>query len=155
MSTMEEREGLRCRVYPLGTLESYKYVVVCTRYRDAWLLSRHKKRSTWETQGGHIEPGETPIQAARRELYEESGVRDAALCPVCDYLGYDSASSANGMVFLAVVHEMGTLPESEMQEVALFETLPRELTYPNVSPHLYAEAENLLKRLEQEEKEHG
>lgn len=155
---MAGREDLKCRICPLGTLEQYKYVVVCTRYRDAWLLSRHKKRSTWETQGGHIEPGEMPLQAARRELYEESGVRDAVLYPVCDYVGYDSASSANGMAFLAVVRKTGTLPESEMQETALFETLPREMTYPHVSQRLYEEAENLLKSLEKNgilEEEHG
>jgi 8-oxo-dGTP diphosphatase len=41
------------------------------------LLSRHRRRGV-EPAGGHIEPGETPEQAAARELYEETGcvVRD-------------------------------------------------------------------------------
>ena len=38
----------------------YKYVVVFSRYQGRLLLSRHKERRTWETQGGHVEPGETP-----------------------------------------------------------------------------------------------
>lgn len=139
------RQELQCSIHPVSTLGGYQYVVVCSRYGENWLLSRHRKRDTWETQGGHIEPGETPQQAARRELFEESGAEDAQLYPVCDYCGFDSQSAANGMVFLAVIHRLGTLPESEMQEVRLFDTLPENLTYPNVTPHLIAEAYRLLK----------
>ena len=35
--------------YPLGYLERYKYTVICTSYQGKWILSRHKKRNTWET----------------------------------------------------------------------------------------------------------
>lgn len=143
----DRRDELQCTIYPLNSLAEYKYVVVCSRYQGAWLLSMHKKRSTWETQGGHIEPGESPVQAARRELYEESGVREAELYPVCDYCGYDAQSHANGVVFLAVIHHLGAMPESEMRNTALFDALPKNLTYPNVSPRLYAEAEKLLRSL--------
>ena len=107
----ERRKSLQCTVHPTGTLGTYTFVVVCSRYDGKWLLSRHRERDTWETQGGHIEPGETPMQAARRELYEESGVRDAELYPVCDYRGFDSQSSANGMVFFAAVRRLEPLPE--------------------------------------------
>ena len=48
------RKNLQCRIYPLGYPERYKYTVICTSYQEKWVLSRHKKRSTWETQGGHI-----------------------------------------------------------------------------------------------------
>ena len=61
------------KTYPLGSFERYKYVVIMSRMDGGFLLSRHKQRTTWEFQGGHIEPGETPMQAARRELFEESG----------------------------------------------------------------------------------
>ncbi len=137
------RQELQCRIHPLATLSPYKYVVVCSLYQGKWLLSRHKKRDTWETQGGHIEPGETPLQAAQRELYEESGIRDAALYPVCDYYGYDSRSSSNGVVYLAVVHSLGVMPESEMKETRLFDALPQALTYPHVTPLLIAAAGQL------------
>lgn len=130
------REELKCKVYDKNTLDDLKYVVVCSLYKDKLLLSRHKQRDTWETQGGHIEEGETPFQAAKRELYEESGVTDAELLYLCDYLGYTSKGHANGAVFLALVNELGELPESEMAEVALFDLLPDNLTYPFVTPLL-------------------
>ena len=141
------RKELRCKVFPLNTMGEYKYTVICSHYRGKWILSRHKKRDTWETQGGHIEPGETPLEAARRELYEESGIRDAEIYPLCDYLGFNRFRSANGMVFLALVHAIGELPESEMREIGLFDELPENLTYPQTSPLLCREAEKLLKSL--------
>ena len=141
------RKVLKCRVFPLNYLPSYKYTVICSNYQGKWILSRHKKRNTWETQGGHIEPGETPLEAAKRELYEESGIRDADVYPVCDYWGFNPYRCSNGMVFLAVVRSIGELPESEMQEIGLFEELPENLTYPQTSPVLYREVEKLLKSL--------
>ncbi len=54
------------------------------------ILSRHKKRNTWETQGGHIEDGETPLECAKRELFKESGIKDANIYPVCNYWGFNS-----------------------------------------------------------------
>ena len=144
-----KRRELQCVISPLSTLSTYKYVVICSRYEGKWLLSRHKKRDTWETQGGHIEPGETPLQAAERELYEESGVRDAAIYPVCDYCGYDSEGHANGVVFLAEIRHLGTLPVSEMKETGLFEVLPENLTYPNVTPRLMEEASALFRTLQE------
>jgi len=145
--TAERRRELKCRLHPVGELQIYKYVVVCSRYDGKWLLSKHKKRDTWETQGGHIEPDETPMDAARRELYEESGVEDAVIRPVCDYYGYDSQSHSNGMVFLAEIRRLGEMPESEMKEVRLFVELPENLTYPQVTPLLCAEAAKLEEKI--------
>ena len=147
------RQYLQCRIYPLGYLERYKYTVICTSYEGKWILSKHRKRNTWETQGGHIESGETPPACAKRELFEESGIQDADLYPVCDYWGFDLQSCSNGVVFLAVVHTLGQLPQSEMKEIGIFETLPFELTYPQTSPRLYAEAEKLLKEIFKEQAE--
>ena len=60
------------KTYPLGSFERYPYVVILSRMEGKFLLSRHKQRTTWEFQGGHIEQGETPLQAAKRELFESS-----------------------------------------------------------------------------------
>ena len=93
--------------------------------------------------------GETPLEAAKRELYEESGIKNATIYPVCDYLGYNHISSSTGQVFLAIVHSLDELPDSEMEKIELFDELPENLTYPNVSPMLYEEAYKKLILIEE------
>lgn len=39
------------------------------------LLQTHLVARGWDIVGGHIEPGESPEEAARREAYEEAGAR--------------------------------------------------------------------------------
>lgn len=38
-------------------------------------LGHHKKADDWIPPGGHIEPGETPVETAVREMEEELGVK--------------------------------------------------------------------------------
>ncbi|MDL2294112.1 NUDIX domain-containing protein [Ruminococcaceae bacterium OttesenSCG-928-D13] len=120
---------------PLGSRKDYLFVAVMSRFEGQLLLSRHAERQTWETQGGHIEPGETPLAAAKRELYEESGAVDFAITPVCDY----SAAGTHGIFFFAEIARLGPLPESEMAETRRFAALPpaAELTYPGITPVLF------------------
>lgn len=129
-------------IRPVGALGNYRYVVTFCEFEGRLLLSRHRARATWETQGGHIEPGETPDQAARRELWEESGAADLVLTPLCDYRTQRGEGGANGRVYVAQVRRLAPLPESEMAETRLFPTLPApaQLTYPAITPFLWAEA---------------
>ena len=101
-------------------------------------MSRHRARTTWETQGGHIEPGETPLEAAKRELWEESGALEYTIEPLCDYRAADGLGSSSGAVFRAEITKLGPLPESEIGETRLFETVPENLTYPHIAPALFA-----------------
>ena len=128
------------KTYPLGSFERYKYVVIMSRMDGGFLLSRHKQRTTWEFQGGHIEPGETPMQAARRELFEESGATAFDIAPLCDYWvgSEDGQSGACGVVFIVDIHRLGALPESEMAETRRFERLPENMTYPEITAAIMA-----------------
>ena len=128
-----------CKTFSINELQQYKYVVVLSQYNGKILLSRHRDRTTWETQGGHIEVGETPLEAAKRELYEESGAVEFTIKPLCDYWAGDpdTREGANGMVFTAEIHKIDTLPESEMAEIKEFEFLPDNLTYQQITPVLF------------------
>ena len=128
--------AIESRVYPVGALGAYKYVVVLSRFEGKILLSRHRARSTWETQGGHVEPGETPQAAARRELYEESGAADYTMIALCDYYAEDrdTGRGAGGMVFAADIRRLEPLPP----EVRAFDRLPQNVTYPGITPALFA-----------------
>jgi 8-oxo-dGTP pyrophosphatase MutT (NUDIX family) len=60
------------------------------------LVILHRRLETWLPVGGELEPGETPLEAAARELREESGLegRFSRLRGACDgvpagYLGYE------------------------------------------------------------------
>ena len=134
---------MQSKIYPFDTFNDRKYVVILSRKDGKILLSRHKERTTWETQGGHIEPGETPLEAARRELWEESGALEYTMTPLCDYWACDEAGSATGAGVRAEIVRLGDLPESEMAETRLFDALPENVTYPAITPVLFAfEEEN-------------
>jgi 8-oxo-dGTP diphosphatase len=135
---------MECKVYKLNELNRYKYVVILSKYQGKILLSRHKERLTWETQGGHIEEGETPLEAAKRELFEESGALKFSILPIFDYWACDEESWANGMVFMADITELSQIPNSEMKEVQSFDELPDSLTYPEITPVLFDNAKEFF-----------
>lgn len=110
-----------------------KFAVVAARYEGKWIFCRHRDRTTWEIPGGHIESGETPMEAAKRELYEETGAVDAEFCVIGGYRLYD-----DGLLCFAEVKELGPIPaDSEIAQIRLFDTIPEQLTYGHVHEMLH------------------
>lgn len=114
----------------------YHFVTAAVRYREKWVFSRHKQRTTWDMPGGHREAGETVEAAMGRELWEETGALQANIQPVCAYVV--NGEEKCGMLFFANITQMGELPpEFEMAETILTDKLPENLTYPEILPALF------------------
>lgn len=132
-----KRTATETRTYPFGYFGFYRFVVIFARLGGKWLYSRRFDRDTWETPGGHIEPGESPETAARRELWEETGAADFDLSPGFDYSVHTPDDFSEGQVFIAEVRELGKLPDFEMCEITVCDTYPDRLTYPDILPVLF------------------
>lgn len=117
--------------YLAGQLDNIEFVVIFTKYQDKWVYCWHKKRESYEHPGGHVEKGETPLAAAKRELYEETGITDCDIIPLWDYefIWDNGMGQNNGRVYIALVHSFGEMPESEMDRIELFDTVPEKYTY--------------------------
>lgn len=123
--------------------ELIRYAVIVSRHRGQWIYGRHRDRDTWEIPGGHREPGELALDAARRELYEETGAQRFTLTPVCAYCVEDG-EKGYGLLCFAEVETLGPLPPLEIAETRLFAEPPEALTYPRIQPVLLQRVKDYL-----------
>ena len=132
---------------PLGTFKGYEVVNIFARYKNKWLYCRAKIRDVFEMIGGGIENGETPLEAAKRELYEETGAVKYSIQPICDYRGVSDTRLLNGQLFYAEIEELAELPEKfEMAEIRLFDAIPDQMRFPELLPVLYEKMQMWLNK---------
>ena len=120
-------------------------VAVFCRNGGEILLVRHKRLDLWLPVGGEIEPGETPLEAARRELREETGleVEPVELVGVwMDRYGGDATAEATLNLYWTA-RVVGGEPEAadDVSELGWFapDELPLdELAFENVPKVLSA-----------------
>ncbi|RUT73622.1 NUDIX hydrolase [Ancylomarina longa] len=130
---------------PLSIAEkNLKYSIVCSRYQDNWIFVRNHTRKTWEMPAGHIETNETALQAAKRELYEETGAISFNLRTICDYTCDWKGETNYGRIYFANVVQLGELPPFEIAEIRLFKNLPENLTYPDIQNLIFEKVKNCL-----------
>lgn len=123
--------------------ELLTFVVIVARHNGKTVYCKHRKRDTYELAGGHREPDESIEQAARRELYEETGATEYSLSSVCTYRvtrGTNDAPTVNyGMIFYAEVAAFERDLHYEIERIELFDRMPDNTTYPDIYPHIIEE----------------
>lgn len=127
---------MECAWYGLEEIEAseIKYVVMITQYQKRLVIIRNKNRELWELPGGKRESNEDLVQAASRELYEETGAVKFELTPYGIYM----LNGSYGIVFFANVLIFDELPDYEIDEIKFVDALPENLLYGNVYYDMYA-----------------
>lgn len=127
--------------------ELLKFAVISAKYNGKWIFCRHKLRSTWEIPGGHREIGENILDTAKRELHEETGAVEFDIQALCVYGVTRNEETTYGLLCLAEVKNLEDIPpETEIGEIKLVDSLPKELTYPEIQPSLYQYTQGWLNR---------
>nr|WP_326127830.1 NUDIX domain-containing protein [uncultured Oscillibacter sp.] len=125
-----------------------KFAVILARTGGKWVFCRHRDRDTYEIPGGHREPGEDILSAAKRELREETGAVEFTIRPVCAYSvrgktgTHKSAEEETfGMLFMADITSFEAL-HCEIEAILVTDRPVDRWTYPLIQPRLLAEARN-------------
>ena len=86
-------------------LPALRFAVMIARARDGVVLVLSCHRKVWELPGGLIDPGETPRQAAERELVEEAAchARQSSWLGVVEV---NDGATHFGAVFQCEVHDV-------------------------------------------------
>lgn len=117
-----------------------KFAVIISQSNGKWVFCKHRERNTWEVPGGHRENGETVLEAAKRELYEETGALQFDITPVCVYsvISPDNFNGVEtfGMLFFADIQAFEKELHSEIEKIEITDTLPQNWTYPEIQPKL-------------------
>lgn len=135
------------RFYEQVKDELLKFAVIISRTDGKWVFCKHKERDTYEVPGGHREMGETILETAKRELWEETGAIDFDIKPVCVYsvkgktrINEHIDDESFGMLFVADIISFEEELHREIERILITDKLVDNWTYPLIQPKLLEEA---------------
>lgn len=126
--------------------ELLTFAVIIAKTDSKWVFCKHKERDTYEVPGGHREIGETVLEAAKRELREETGAIDFDIKPVCAYsvkgktkVNKSDDAISYGMLYVADIFSFEKELHSEIEKIIITDNLVDNWTYPLIQPRLLEE----------------
>lgn len=134
--------------------EAAGFVLACIADGEPrYLLLRSAQHQTWGAPKGHLEPGETPLQAAIRETLEETGIDDLEV--IADFqreFSYEVTGRSRGSYLKRVHYFLALTPkalhvQSDEHDKSGWFTLAevgQMLEYPQIK-QVYREADTLLR----------
>ena len=140
---------MQIKFHEKNTRENYKYAVVVAKYQEDFVLVKHKQRDKFEIPGGHVKEGESVLNAAKRELYEETSAIDFNLFHICDYTSLVDGEESNGGLFYADIAEFGIVLDEDIDHIELHSSLPSadQLSYAEIHQKLMEKVQDEIKGL--------
>lgn len=127
--------------------ELLKFAVIIAKTGGKMVFCKHRERDTYEIPGGHREEGETVLEAAERELKEETGAIDFDITLICAYsvkgktrINNENEDESFGMLFAADIFSFEKELHSEIEKIIITDGPPDNWTYPLIQPKLLEEA---------------
>lgn len=98
-----------------------RYVYGIAFRGDGFVMVFHPRRAGWEMPGGKVEPGESDVDAMKREFREEVGREFVPVASIPE--------NAEGTVFAG---ELGGEAGPKEMDWRVFDALPEQLSFPKV-----------------------
>ncbi len=129
--------------------QKYNFVIILTRCSKTkkWVWVRQANKESWELPGGHVEEGETPDEASKRELYEETGALIFNIKPLFDCTVEIDEQKSLSRIYFAELTEYDTIPDPAIAEIKLFDQIPEVLTHKKIQAEIFSKAKEIVEKM--------
>ena len=110
------------------------------------IICHLKDTNKYDCPGGEIEKNEKPLQAAMRELYEETGATKSDCVPLFIYCINSDKGLSYGIQYFCNIVKMEKIPDYEMDMIEFHENIPFEkLKTPEIHKQLFSYINDIMK----------